>query len=170
MNASYPELVRRLGEASVGLNTMQDEHFGINVVEFMVWLGKRQTNVKAAGLIPVVHASAGPLLDIVVPYNGQRTGEADYLLGRPGREAAQELVAGSWLTSTGFHATDAESFAVAIYEALSSSPKQQLAMRQAGRALAAAKFSEAAFESGFEQGWASLVSRLDRKRSGQELR
>ena len=26
----------RLGEASIGLNTMQDEHFGINVVEFMV--------------------------------------------------------------------------------------------------------------------------------------
>ena len=35
-NAPYPEIVRRLGEASIGLNTMQDEHFGINVVEFMV--------------------------------------------------------------------------------------------------------------------------------------
>ncbi len=38
VNAPYPEVVRRLGEASVGLNTMQDEHFGINVVEFMVRL------------------------------------------------------------------------------------------------------------------------------------
>lgn len=36
VNAPYAEIVRRLGEASVGLNTMQDEHFGINVVEFMV--------------------------------------------------------------------------------------------------------------------------------------
>lgn len=36
VNAPYPEIVRRLGEASIGLNTMQDEHFGINVVEFMV--------------------------------------------------------------------------------------------------------------------------------------
>jgi alpha-1,2-mannosyltransferase len=35
VNAPYPEIVRRLGEASIGLNTMQDEHFGINVVEFM---------------------------------------------------------------------------------------------------------------------------------------
>lgn len=35
-NAPYPEVVRRLGGASLGLNTMQDEHFGINVVEFMV--------------------------------------------------------------------------------------------------------------------------------------
>jgi alpha-1,2-mannosyltransferase len=35
-NAPYGEIVNRLGEASIGLNTMQDEHFGINVVEFMV--------------------------------------------------------------------------------------------------------------------------------------
>jgi alpha-1,2-mannosyltransferase len=35
-NAPYGEIVTRLGEASIGLNTMQDEHFGINVVEFMV--------------------------------------------------------------------------------------------------------------------------------------
>jgi alpha-1,2-mannosyltransferase len=35
-NAPHSEIVRRLGEASIGLNTMQDEHFGINVVEFMV--------------------------------------------------------------------------------------------------------------------------------------
>lgn len=35
-NAPYGEIVKRLGEASIGLNTMQDEHFGINVVEFMV--------------------------------------------------------------------------------------------------------------------------------------
>lgn len=36
VNAPYPDIVARLGTASVGLNTMQDEHFGINVVEFMV--------------------------------------------------------------------------------------------------------------------------------------
>lgn len=36
VNAPYNDIVRRLGEASLGLNTMQDEHFGINVVEFMV--------------------------------------------------------------------------------------------------------------------------------------
>lgn len=38
VNAPYGEVVRRLGGASLGLNTMQDEHFGINVVEFMVCL------------------------------------------------------------------------------------------------------------------------------------
>ena len=60
-----------------------DEHFGINVVEFMV----RQTVplrsrsdlsgnkiVKAAGAIPVTHASGGPLKDIVVPVDSKRTG------------------------------------------------------------------------------------------------
>lgn len=46
-NAPYGEIVKRLGEASIGLNTMQDEHFGINVVEFMVsqldrWTGQNQ--------------------------------------------------------------------------------------------------------------------------------
>jgi glycosyltransferase involved in cell wall biosynthesis len=53
-----------LSRASVGVNTMIDEHFGINVVEFM-----------AAGAIPVAHASAGPFLDIVVAMDGQPTGE-----------------------------------------------------------------------------------------------
>ena len=42
---------------------MVDEHFGINVVEFM-----------AAGLITIAHASGGPLLDIVVPRDGKPTG------------------------------------------------------------------------------------------------
>lgn len=35
VNASFPEIVSRLGQASVGMNTMVDEHFGISVVEFM---------------------------------------------------------------------------------------------------------------------------------------
>jgi alpha-1,2-mannosyltransferase len=36
VNAPYPRVLELLGEASIGLNTMVDEHFGINVVEFMV--------------------------------------------------------------------------------------------------------------------------------------
>ncbi|WVQ83370.1 hypothetical protein IAT38_005511 [Cryptococcus sp. DSM 104549] len=119
-NAPYPEIVRRLGEASVGLNSMMDEHFGINIVEFM-----------AAGLIPVVHASAGPLLDIVVPHKGQRTG---------------------------YHATDAPSFAAALHEAFSLSPSQSLKMRKAARALAVEKFSEQEFEKSWDKGWERLKS------------
>lgn len=36
MNASYPTVLDWLSKASVGLSTMVDEHFGINIVEFMV--------------------------------------------------------------------------------------------------------------------------------------
>lgn len=39
VNAPFSEIVQRLGEASIGLNTMVDEHFGISVVEFMVRAG-----------------------------------------------------------------------------------------------------------------------------------
>ncbi|KAF9066173.1 glycosyltransferase family 4 protein [Rhodocollybia butyracea] len=63
VNAPYPTMLNWLSRASIGLHTMLDEHFGINVVEFM-----------AAGLIPVAHKSGGPLQDIVVPFNGQPTG------------------------------------------------------------------------------------------------
>ncbi|KAF8895230.1 mannosyltransferase [Infundibulicybe gibba] len=63
VNASYPEMFTWLSRASIGLSTMIDEHFGINIVEFM-----------AAGVIPVAHASGGPLKDIVVPLDGRMTG------------------------------------------------------------------------------------------------
>lgn len=36
INGPFPEIRSLLGKASVGLSTMVDEHFGINVVEFMV--------------------------------------------------------------------------------------------------------------------------------------
>ena len=36
LNASYDELLSWLGRASVGISSMIDEHFGINIVEFMV--------------------------------------------------------------------------------------------------------------------------------------
>ncbi|TIA92404.1 hypothetical protein E3P92_01416 [Wallemia ichthyophaga] len=63
VNASFKVLLHSLSTASIGINTMVDEHFGINVVEYM-----------AAGLIPLAHASAGPLLDIIVDYKGSKTG------------------------------------------------------------------------------------------------
>ncbi|KAJ7279072.1 mannosyltransferase [Mycena rebaudengoi] len=63
LNAPYPDMLSWLSRASIGLNTMVDEHFGINVVEFM-----------AAGVIPIADASGGPLKDIVVPFQGEITG------------------------------------------------------------------------------------------------
>ncbi|KAE8254567.1 hypothetical protein A4X13_0g3371 [Tilletia indica] len=56
VNAPFTDILSTLSRASIGLSTMVDEHFGINVVEFM-----------AAGLITLSHASAGPYLDIALP-------------------------------------------------------------------------------------------------------
>ena len=36
VNASFPDMLKWLSRSSIGLSTMVDEHFGINIVEFMV--------------------------------------------------------------------------------------------------------------------------------------
>jgi alpha-1,2-mannosyltransferase len=63
LDASWPEILEWLRRASVGVNGMWNEHFGIGVVEY-----------QAAGLIAVVHNSGGPKLDIVVDVDGEPTG------------------------------------------------------------------------------------------------
>ncbi|THH09587.1 hypothetical protein EW146_g8649 [Bondarzewia mesenterica] len=116
VNASYSSMLSYLARASVGLSTMVDEHFGINVVEFM-----------AAGVIPVAHASGGPLNDIIIPVAGQ---------------------------PTGFHATNPETFAEAIHEALTLPPEVELALRRRAREWAVGRFSEREFEKGWQGcGW-----------------
>lgn len=63
LNASWPAILARLRTASVGVNAMWNEHFGIGVVEY-----------QAAGLLCVVNDSGGPREDIVVDVDGERTG------------------------------------------------------------------------------------------------
>jgi len=63
LNASWPDILARLRSASVGVNAMWNEHFGIGVVEY-----------QAAGLVCVVNDSGGPKMDIVVDVDGARTG------------------------------------------------------------------------------------------------
>ncbi|CAG9979209.1 unnamed protein product [Clonostachys byssicola] len=63
LDASWPEILEWLRKASVGVNGMWNEHFGIGVVEY-----------QAAGLISVVHNSGGPKLDIVIEIDGEPTG------------------------------------------------------------------------------------------------
>ena len=62
-DAPFSTILQYLQKASIGVNGMWNEHFGIGVVEY-----------QAAGLIPVVHDSGGPKLDIVVPFEGKETG------------------------------------------------------------------------------------------------
>ncbi|KAG9237297.1 putative GDP-Man:Man(3)GlcNAc(2)-PP-Dol alpha-1,2-mannosyltransferase [Amylocarpus encephaloides] len=63
LDASWPEILEWLQKASVGVNGMWNEHFGIGVVEY-----------QAAGLISVVHDSGGPKGDIVTEVDGEPTG------------------------------------------------------------------------------------------------
>jgi alpha-1,2-mannosyltransferase len=62
-DAPWPLMLEWMGAASVGVNGMWNEHFGIGVVEY-----------QAAGLISVVNDSGGPKLDIVVEVDGKPTG------------------------------------------------------------------------------------------------
>ncbi|KAK9480109.1 hypothetical protein V1514DRAFT_207699 [Lipomyces japonicus] len=63
LEAKWEQVKAFLRAASVGVNAMWNEHFGMGVVEYM-----------AAGLLTIVHESGGPKLDIVVPYKGQPSG------------------------------------------------------------------------------------------------
>ena len=105
-NASFSAILDRLQKASIGVNGMWNEHFGIGVVEY-----------QAAGLIPVVHGSGGPKLDIVVPCKGE---------------------------STGYHAETEEQFAEGFRRVTSMSTEETIAMRLRGRANAK-RFTEEVF-------------------------
>jgi len=112
VNAPYSAVLDWLGKASIGLSTMVDEHFGINIVEFM-----------AAGVIPVSHASGGPLYDIIVPFNGELTG---------------------------YHATSADTFAEMFHTVFTLTKSDDLALRQRARTWAVQRFSNEEFEYGWK--------------------
>lgn len=54
VDCSFDEVKSALSRCKFGLNAMWNEHFGIGVVEYA-----------SSGVVPIVHASAGPLLDIL---------------------------------------------------------------------------------------------------------
>ncbi|KNZ46498.1 hypothetical protein VP01_720g5 [Puccinia sorghi] len=119
VNVSWEELKQLLQHSLVGISTMVDEHFGISIVEFM-----------AAGLIPLVHRSGGPLLDIVVP-----------LLEEEGDKDGEER-------RTGFHAEGAASYAhqlAYIFRDLSVADRARIQL--AARRQALLKFNTSLFEN-----------------------
>ena len=63
INLSFSGLKEELGRAAAAIHTMENEHFGISLVECM-----------AAGCVLVAHESGGPQQDIVVDWEGQPTG------------------------------------------------------------------------------------------------
>ncbi|RDW60360.1 alpha-1,2-mannosyltransferase ALG11 [Aspergillus mulundensis] len=117
-DASWPTILSHLGSASIGVNAMWNEHFGICVVEY-----------QAAGLIAVVHDSGGPREDILVDLP-----ESESL--KDGSEIGGR--------ATGFRATTEEEFADAFEKALSLSADEKVAMRLRARK-SALRFTEEEF-------------------------
>jgi alpha-1,2-mannosyltransferase len=123
-DAPYSTILKYLQTASIGTNGMWNEHFGIGVVECL-----------AAGLIPVVHDSGGPKLDIVVPYDGK---------------------------PTGYHAETAEEFAEGFHRVMQMELEDRYAMRVRGREVAKT-FTEEAFARKWTEQVEKLVSMQARK-------
>ncbi|WFD42170.1 GDP-Man:Man3GlcNAc2-PP-dolichol alpha-1,2-mannosyltransferase [Malassezia psittaci] len=121
INAPLETVIEKLRGASLGLSTMVDEHFGINVVEYM-----------AAGLIPLSHASAGPLLDVSVPVDGQ---------------------------PTGFHAKNLDNYVTQAYELLTLSEAKALDIRERARNFVQNTFSDESFDHAWRKHlWDKLVA------------
>jgi alpha-1,2-mannosyltransferase len=117
-DAPFSVILEYLQKSSVTTNGMYSEHFGIGNVEGL-----------AAGLIPVVHNSGGPKLDIVVPYQGK---------------------------PIGFHAETDEDFAAAFGRIASMEPEERFSMRLRGRA-STTRFTEAAFAQKWVEEMETLV-------------
>ena len=117
VSAPRSEILDLLRGAHVGLHTMRLEHFGIAVVEFM-----------AAGLVPLAHASGGPLLDIV------------------GADGDRGLVA-----------TDAPDYAAKLAALVDGPRETRDAMAANARAFVADRFSDAAFSAAFVAGLAGVL-------------
>jgi len=54
INLSFDEVIEEMKKADIALHTMENEHFGIGIVECM-----------SAGLITIAHNSGGPKMDII---------------------------------------------------------------------------------------------------------
>jgi alpha-1,2-mannosyltransferase len=129
LDAPWPEVQRILEQSLIGINAMWNEHFGMGIVEYM-----------AAGLIPVVHNSAGPKLDVVK----DEQGAPGFFFTDPSDPDYSEATKTYTLTealSLGFHLT------------------QPQRSDYSTRAYAAAqRFSDRAFA----KGWADRVQTLDK--------
>ncbi|KAJ2454259.1 asparagine-linked glycosylation protein [Coemansia sp. RSA 2336] len=146
VNAPWSQVQLWLKHSSVGIHTMRDEHFGINIVEMM-----------AAGLLTIAHDSAGPKLDIVSP--AIRANEN----ALPSESQAQAYLKAPEDKDfpVGMVATTADEFAQMIACALDAAGPVEKALRLAARAAATTKFSETAFNVAFYRRFTPVVRWLD---------
>lgn len=137
LDASWPQILQWLRRASVGVNGMWNEHFGIGVVEY-----------QAAGLISVVHNSGGPKLDIVADVDGEPTGKS-YMVGFVAHATNESHDILGYLAST------SSEFAKGFEQALSL--PNPLAVRQRAR-LSAKRFTEEEFAKKWTAQMAKLIA------------
>ncbi|KAJ1859191.1 asparagine-linked glycosylation protein [Coemansia sp. RSA 720] len=153
VNAEWSDVQSWLRIGRVGIHTMRDEHFGINIVEMM-----------AAGLLTVAHDSAGPRMDIITPAIRCASN------GKP--SIPTEADAQAYLKSpdnvefpVGMVATTAAEFAQMIEFALRVTGPVERALQEAARSVATTKFSEAAFNTAFYSRFGPVIRWLDIQRS-----
>ncbi|KAJ2713267.1 asparagine-linked glycosylation protein [Coemansia spiralis] len=152
VNAPWGQVLRWLRCCKVGLHTMRDEHFGIGVVEMM-----------AAGLLTIAHDSAGPRMDIVTPAVRCTGGRPDM----PSDAAARAFLGAAGSADpqafpVGMVAQTAGEFAQMIAAGLAATGPVETAMRNAARAAATSRFSEAAFRASFYRRFDPVIRWLDR--------
>ncbi|KAJ1900013.1 asparagine-linked glycosylation protein [Coemansia sp. IMI 209127] len=163
VNAPWPQVLRWLRYGKVGMHTMRDEHFGINIVEMM-----------AAGLLTIAHDSAGPKMDIIAPAIKCDLSTTPVLPSvKEARAFLDTLDEAEPLLKAlefpvGMLATTADEFAQMLALALSAGAPVAEAMSRAARVAATTKFSEHAFCAAFYKRFNPVVRWLDIQRSDNE--
>ncbi|KAJ1769270.1 asparagine-linked glycosylation protein [Coemansia sp. RSA 1813] len=168
VNAPWSQVLKWLRLGKVGIHTMRDEHFGINIVEMM-----------AAGLLTIAHDSAGPKLDIITP--AIKCGSDGSPRPPSVKEASAFLDALKTVDTekasdattldffpVGMVATTADEFAQMLALALSADGTVAESIARAARKVASTKFSEHAFCTAFYRRFGPVVRWLDIQRSDDD--
>lgn len=137
-NAPWATVLDHLRRASVGVNAMWNEHFGMSIVEY-----------QAAGLLSVVNNSGGPKHDIVIDWQDDGGDDVDKPYGASG--------------PTGYHASNEEEYAAGFEMALAMSEVEKVAMRRRARQ-SALRFTE----EKFGEGWVKEMDKMIRLRNEKQ--
>ncbi|QOU20962.1 hypothetical protein BRETT_000677 [Brettanomyces bruxellensis] len=152
VNAAREEVDEYLNKSEFGLNAMWNEHFGISVVEYMIY-----------GVIPIVHASGGPLADIVVPVDSD-TGK---LLVEKGESYSRDTIGETYMPGLFFQdpsdpdsstrKTEFESLSDVLWRASELTDAQRLQYRKNAISVAEKKFGISVFEQEWDRVTTSLA-------------
>ncbi|TSK17952.1 GDP-Man:Man(3)GlcNAc(2)-PP-Dol alpha-1,2-mannosyltransferase [Bagarius yarrelli] len=138
LNIPFEELKKELVDATIGLHTMWNEHFGIGIKNVnLVKFHLIQLNIFSGfhdSVYTEFYRSGGPKLDIVVPYDGG---------------------------ITGFLADDEESYADAMERIFAMMPTERLEIRRRARQ-SVSRFSDQEFEASFLAAMDPLMGTLER--------